>query len=640
MQPPARTELEERAESGAAPSQPARDARAHARTRAAAPAGTVAGARDATMRAGARAAMHAAARAAARAMPARRALTITTGLAAAVPVIVATVKAVRQGWVPTADQAIIATRSYDVFTSHTPLVGQYSYAGHVTGELTHSLGPMLYWLLAIPAHFGSAANITETMAAANVLSIIGAVALARRRGGLVLMFATALAIALMCQSLAGELLHDIWNPDAGLFPFTLLIFLCWSLACGEYRLLPLTALVASYVLQANLMYFAASLGMLAVAAAGLLWPLRSRARVRAALSAGTRAQRRSVLRFAAGALAVAAVCWSFPVADELTENPGNMTFVVRSATAHKSTLGASAGWHAVVRAVGVRPWWLYVPPDRWQRQYDVRKAPRAHTEYSAIVLLLALAAVLGAGLARRRRDLASGAMIAFVLCAALAAVAAATPTPPKLVNTLGYTMWAGSQVGMFVWLVLAFSAWIAGRGALRALRRARSAGGDARGVAGAAPRRLSLALACAAGVAATASVGAAVAATEKPDEHVATYRATAKLANALDTALPAGRTVNLVSNLGYSTMVVKPAIRYLLARHGVRALGVGSRIRIGEYYELDHRSFEDFVYLTDGRRAPAPAARLLAKAGVRDSEGLHVVSAWIAPHARAAARGH
>jgi hypothetical protein len=99
--------------------------------------------------------------------------------------------------------------------------------------------------------------------------------------------------------------------------------------------------------------------------------------------------------------------------------------------------------------------------------------------------------------------------------------------------------------------------------------------------------------------------------------------------------------VNLVSNLGYSTMVIKPAIRYLLARHGVRALGAGSRIRIGEYYELDHRAFEDLVYLTDGRRAPAPTARLVATAHVRDSEGLHVVSAWIAPRARTTtARAH
>ena len=615
MHLPASTDLEGRTESDTSrqPRGPGRPSDGHARAR---PVGRML------------------ARAVERSQLRRRGLTLATGVAASVPVIAATVKAVRDGWVPTADQAIIATRSYDVFTSHTPLVGQYSYAGHVTGQLTHSLGPMLYWLLAIPAHFGNAASITETMAAVNVLSIIGAVALARRRGGLVLMFAAALAIALMCQSLAGELLHDIWNPDAGLFPFTLLIFLCWSLACGEYRLLPLTALVGSYVLQANLMYFAATIGMLTVAAAGLAWPLRSRERVRAALAGGARGPRRSVLRFGAAALAVAAVCWSFPIADQLTESPGNMTLVVQSATAHKSTLGASAGWHAVVRAIGVRPWWLYVPVDRWQRQYDVRETPRAHTEYSAILLLLALAGVLAASLARRRRDLASAALIAFVLCAALAAVAAATPTPPKLVNTLGYTMWVGSQVGMFTWLVLALAATLATRWALARMRFARVAAERVRGaLLGSRRAALALAVACTGGVAVTAGVGAAVAATEKPDEHVAVYRASATLARALDRALPPGRSVNLLSNLGYSTMVMKPAMRYLLARHGVRALGAGSRIRIGEYYELDHRPFQNYVYLTDGRHPPAPGARVLARADVRDPEGVHVVSAWIAPHA-------
>ena len=80
------------------------------------------------------------------------------------------------------------------------------------------------------------------MGIVNTLAIIGAVALARRRGGLVLMFAAAIAIALLCQSLPSESLHDIWNPAAGLFPFLLLIFLGWSVACGDVGLLPLTAL--------------------------------------------------------------------------------------------------------------------------------------------------------------------------------------------------------------------------------------------------------------------------------------------------------------------------------------------------------------------------------------------------------------
>ena len=196
-------------------------------------------------------------------------LTLAAGLAAAIPVITATVKAVQAGWVPLADRGIIATRAHDVLTSHPPLVGQYTLAGEVTGKVTHSLGPMLFWLLAIPAHDGSTVGMTITMGAVNTLCILGCVALARRRGGRVLMVGSALAIALMCQSLAAETFHDVWNPSAGLFPFTLLIFLCWSLACGEYRLLPLTVLVASFVVQTHLTYLPPTLGLLAVGLGGL-----------------------------------------------------------------------------------------------------------------------------------------------------------------------------------------------------------------------------------------------------------------------------------------------------------------------------------------------------------------------------------
>ena len=159
-----------------------------------------------------------------------------------------TIKAAHAGWVPAGDDGIIATRGWDVLTSHTPLVGQYSEAGLlIHGQVMHSPGPMLYWLIALPAHLGSVTSIAVTMGVVNTLAIIGCVALARRRGGLILMFATAAGIALMCQSLPAEAMHDIWNPAAGLFPFLLLIFLSWSLTCGEYRLLPFTVFVASFI---------------------------------------------------------------------------------------------------------------------------------------------------------------------------------------------------------------------------------------------------------------------------------------------------------------------------------------------------------------------------------------------------------
>jgi hypothetical protein len=568
----------------------------------------------------------------------RRALTLATGLSAAVPVIVATVKAVRDGWVPGADQAIIATRAYDVFTSHAPLFGQYSLAGEVTGRITHSLGPMLFWLLALPARFGGPASMTWTMGALNTLAIVGVVVLARRRGGIVLMFAAALAVALMCQSLAAETFHDVWNPSAGLFPFTLLIFLCWSLACGEYRLLPLTVLVASFVAQAHLMYLPPAIGLLAVGVGGLVVGLA--ARRRRAPDAGPAPGRRALLVWAAAALAVGVLCWSAPAIEEIRGHPGNLTLVARSASASKATLGASAGWHAVVRAVGVPPWWLHVPHDRWQRKYDVRFAPSGAAVGSCVALLAALTLALVLGVVRRRRDVASGALIGFVLCGTLAAIAASTPTPRVLSATLGYTMWWGSQVGMWVWLMLAWSAWLALgwlRRALSSLRASRSARGRAN-AGSRLPRApsflapLARVLACVAAVLATAAVGVAVAAKGRPDEHRPVYRPTAELAARLESAVPSGRTVELVGSLNIATMPIKPALRYFLVRHGVRPLARGSNLRLGDWYELYRRPYQDIVYVDDGTRRPVRGARLVDRVSFTDRWGRQVVSLWIARH--------
>ncbi len=238
---------------------------------------------------------------------------------------------------------------------------------------------------------------------------------------------------------------------------------------------------------------------------------------------------------------------------------------------------------------------------------------------------------------RRRRDVASAALIGLALCGSLAAVAAATPRGPGLTLTLGYTMWWGTQVGMWVWLTLAWSAVLVTGWALARLRgrrqgRERTAADRARRPA---PAWSSGALRLAGGLAAVAAiavVGAAVADTGKPDEHRSVYRPAAALASSLERAIGPGHSVDLIANLGYSTMVIKPALRYLLTRHGVRAMGRGSRARIGAWYELGENPFQYYVYVKDGVRSPQKGARLVARVRVVDERGVHPVTAWLVPH--------
>jgi len=557
-------------------------------------------------------------------------LTLVVGLCAAGPVMASTLRALIDGWIPAGDQAIIATRAYDVFTSRTPLVGQHSDAGALTHQAVYSLGPMLYWLLALPVRLGSPWTLTLTIGLLNTAAIVGVVALARRRGGRALMLVTAIAVVVMSRSLAPEVLHDVWNPSAGLFPFTLLIFLCWSLACGEYRLLPVTVLVASFVVQCQLAFLAPSLGLMAVGLAGLGVSLRSTGAGVSEQGAGGRSTgeqgigeqgtgeqgtgepgptRRRVWRWALAALILAVVCWTPPAINQLEGNPGNLTAIVRTATANRSTLGATVGWRAVVLAVGIRPWWTTDPASPWERKNEVRTAPGTLATASTLLVLCALLLVAAIGVYRRRVELWAGALIALVLCAALALVAAATPTTRLLSATLGYTMWWGSPAGMFVWLILAWAtaAILAGRPLLHRIRPALVAG---------------------AGIGAVAVAGVAVAAAERTDEHLQEYRPLGVMFASLDRRVPSGRTVLLLGSLGNATFRFKMAARFALVRRGIRPLSPGTDSRLGSWYELDHHRYDCMVYVKDGNASPDRGAVPLVSFTY---SGRYPVSVWMSP---------
>ena len=528
------------------------------------------------------------------------------GLCAAIPILASTLRALIDGWLPAGDQANIATRAYDVLTSHTPLVGQHSDATELTHHAVYSLGPMLFWLLAIPARLPYTGALIVTIGLVNCAAVVGATVLARRRGGLVLMYMAALAIVLMSRSLAPEVLHDVWNPAAGLFPFTLLIFLCWSIACGEHRLLILAVLSASFVVQCQFAFLAPSLGLLVIAIAGLL---AGRLLPRARSRRGVPDRTAGLWRWALAAVLVAVICWAPPAIDQIRVRPGNLTVLAQTVKANRRNLGPRVGWHAVVLTVGVPPWWLTNPASPWQKKVEVREAPSVLAELSAVLALVGLLAVGSFGLARRRAELWSAALIALCLCASVAAIAAATPSGRLFAGTLAYTLWLASPAGMFVWLVLLWTPTqiIVGRlGRLRAGTR----------------------LAAAAALSGVAAVGTAVALAERPDEHLAEYRPLGTIFSAIDRTIPGGRTVLLPGGLGNQTFRFKMAARYALVRNRDRPLSPGSDARLPSWYWLGRNRYDCTLYLRDGRASPHRGAVPI------DSfifKGTHVVSVWLYP---------
>jgi hypothetical protein len=373
-----------------------------------------------------------------------RRLVLATGMVAGLPILVATIEALAEGWVPLADDALIAVKSLDVLTSHSPLLGPWSSGySEVVGEPTFHPGPLLFWLLALPARLPWPGALVATAGLVNLASAMGVVALAHRRGGRGLMFVTAGALVLMLSSLPAESYSDIWNPSAPLLPFTLLIFLAWSVACGDFRLLPLTVLVASFVPQCHLTFLVPALALLVVALAGL-------ALVRRSASDGLSAR-----PWIVAAVVVAAACWSAPAIDQATNRPGNVVLIARGVTTHKATLGFRPGYRAVVHAVGVVPWWLREPEVGIERVVDLSIRPGWLTIASAIAILGALAALAVIGWRRERRDVAAAAALSLVLCAAVGLVTASTPT--SSFATLGYSLRWASPAGMWVWLSLGWS---------------------------------------------------------------------------------------------------------------------------------------------------------------------------------------
>jgi hypothetical protein len=372
----------------------------------------------------------------------------------------------------------------------------------------------------------------------------------------------------------------VWGPSAAILPFTLLLFLAWSLACGEWRLLPLTALVASFTVQAHLTYVLPGAAVLVVAGAFLV-------------AARPPIPRKWLL----GTLAVAIVCWSFPVAEEAVHRPGNFERIFQAATADSQRFGATAGWHSVVRAVGVPPWWLRGPRPPFDRVVDVKTAPSALSIASAALVLALLAVAAALALRHGRRDLAAAALIALALMAALVLVTAGTPSSANLFAVIAYTIWWAAPAGMFVWLVLGYAAAVLVRGrvspAALSGRRAAMAG--------------------AAGMVGVAVVGALVAGAEKPDRLERAFEPARTIVDRVRAETPPGHTVFIVGSPTEMGEDLLGSVAYGLRRSGIPFV-VSTLPGIGTRYDPARHPHEGVLTVTERPSGPGPpGAREIAR---------------------------
>jgi len=511
-----------------------------------------------------------------------------TGLVAAMPVLIATAQAFQLGWVASSDDGVIATRAFDVLSGHSPLVGQWTQASSLIDKPTYSPGPLLYWLVAVPAQLGSRAMLL-TMGALSAACVVGAVAIAYRRGGQVLMLAAAVALALTCRSLPVEVPYDVWNTWAGVFSLVLSSFLAWSVGCGDVRLLPLLVAAESYVVQCSLSYVVpvlvgTSIGVGGLAAGRRGWSQAERSRVR----------RWSVL-----AVLVGVVCWSAPLVEEVRDRPGNLELIHRLATDDHATAGLRVGWNNLTRVVGVPPSWTQAAPTFEGRLFA--GAPGGtFRDVVTISIILALIGLIACAWRRRRRELVVALALGLGLCASVVAVAASVPAGSLGFAAAAYVLIWTSAAGMFVWLVLCWSAWV-----LLAPAPLQGAAVHA---------RLKLA---ALGTTAVVAVAVSVRPAEDPTrlppgnkDFPLIRDATARVV----TAVGRDRDV-LVKHVGHPAQTFETAIIYALRRHGVTPAVRRKYLvtQLGKQYSADSRRYRTVVTVGERLGRVTPAGQVLVR---------------------------
>ncbi len=534
-----------------------------------------------------------------------------TALVVGLPVIVATINVLGLDWTPSSDDGAIAVRAFDVLSAHPPLLGQYSQSSALVSVPVYSVGPLLYYLLALPARIGPAA-LPVTMALVNLASIVVIVNIARRRGGTGLMLLTALVLVLTLRSLPPEVSFEVWNTWAGMLPFAALLFVAWSVSCGESRLLPLLVLLGSYVVQCDLAY-AAPVLLTCGGAAIWLW-------------LGRRADRRSPVdrprgtrRFVLAAAIVFGLAWAPAVVDQLTRSPGNLDQVVRLATSGYPPVGIRAALRLLARVAGMPPLWLQAPAGPFTWVLRLVRDPSAGTTLSALLVLGGLVAVAVAGLRRGRRDLAAASTLALAVLLSVAVAARSMPSGDLGVAVSAYVLTWMELASMFAHLVLLWSLWALRPPALRHLRP---------------PPRAALALP---GV--TLAVAAALVAARRIDvglvqpPRVGSYQAIAVLTARVVSQLPRTRPVLLdAESLGLSGLTFESALAYVLRRRGTPfAVPPAAATALGLQYCPGSIAYPAVLIISQGRGPSGPGTRLLAQ-GARTTFTL--ASGATAAHAR------
>lgn len=313
-----------------------------------------------------------------------------------VPIIVATIRALIDGWLAIGDNANFLIRSRDVLTANHPLLGTWSSASLAIGDPVNHPGPLMFDLLAVPAKIGSSGGLAVGVALIAIASVIGIAVFGQRAGGTRLALTSLAAAAALAWTMGPSLLYDPWNPHIVLLPFLLLLVLMLAMARGDAVALPFAAGVASLIVQTHLTYAELAPALCLVGVVLLV-----------------HARRREVIRPAVVTAVVLALAWAQPLADQVV-GEGNLGALAGGVGASGDPVGATLGARVAADVLSTPPWWARpsfedsyrVPPLQPTHVDGVPNIGGLPSGFVAAASMAILGLVLSAAwlVSRRRRD--------------------------------------------------------------------------------------------------------------------------------------------------------------------------------------------------------------------------------------------
>jgi len=362
-----------------------------------------------------------------------------------------------RGWRPFGDDAAIASRSYQALSLHPPLTGLVSAASVGLGHALFDPGPLLFYLLAIPARLDPAHGLLWGAAlfcgAVLSASVEALWSTGRWLAGAVVAFAV-LDLVWRTPAVFENL---AWNAYFPLPFFIASVVLAWVVATGKTGWWPLLVFTASVAAQSHLIFVVPAVALVVVAlVSGLVTAGRPRR-----------------LRWLGIGVGVGVLCWLAPLIQQVTSRRGNLTALIGSGKG-ETRLGVGFGLRVVGLAGGWHPIWLTHIPSGFHKlvSFEYRYSPW----YGGLVLGL-LGVITVVALATGRRPL--GALGAVSVAVALGVFASFAVFPVKNFISLAYLVDCLWVVGILIWAVVAWAAFSLAQAALARARRPAGAAGPA-----------------------------------------------------------------------------------------------------------------------------------------------------------------